>query len=69
MFNSEPLGSAVHNPGYCMAPALEDLAEHPQAWNIGNPKTRTGIINEAFRPGPAEVLVHRYTAEPYEIRG
>ncbi|MEZ2388147.1 cytochrome P450 [bacterium RCC_150] len=64
-------GSAAHNPGYCMASALADLATYPEAWKEyrENPEARTSIINEAFRRALPEVLVDRYTTEPYEIRG
>jgi cytochrome P450 len=64
-------GSAAHNPGYCMASALADLAAHPEAWKEyrSNPEARTAIINEAFRRALPEVLVDRWTTEPYEIRG
>ncbi|MCG2621847.1 cytochrome P450 [Arthrobacter sp. I2-34] len=64
-------GSAAHNPGYCMASALADLAAYPEAWKEyrENPDARTAIINEAFRRALPEVLVDRYTTEPYEILG
>lgn len=64
-------GSSAHNPGYVMASALADLAAYPEAWDEyrRNPDARTGIINEAFRRALPEVLVDRYAAEPYEIRG
>lgn len=64
-------GSAAHNPGYTMASALADMAAYPEAWTEyrENPDARTSIINEAFRRALPEVLVDRYTTEPYEIRG
>jgi cytochrome P450 len=54
-----------------MASALADLAAYPEAWKEyrENPDARTAIINEAFRRALPEVLVDRYTTEPYEIRG
>jgi cytochrome P450 len=64
-------GSAAHNPGYCMASALADLASYPEAWKAyrEQPEMRTAIVNEAFRRALPEVLVDRYTTEPYTIRG
>ena len=64
-------GSAAHNPGFVMASALADMAAYPEAWSTyrSDPDARTGIINEAFRRALPEVLVDRYTTEPYEIRG
>lgn len=64
-------GSAAHNPGFVMASALADMAAYPEAWAAyrAEPEARTGIINEAFRRALPEVLVDRYTTEPYEIRG
>ena len=64
-------GSAAHNPGFIMASAMADMAAFPEAWKAyrENPDVRTAIINEAFRRALPEVLVDRYTTEPYEIRG
>jgi cytochrome P450 len=64
-------GSAAHNPGYIMASAMADMAAYPEAWTAyrEDQEARTAIINEAFRRALPEVLVDRYTTEPYEIRG
>lgn len=64
-------GSAAHNPGHAIASALADFAAYPQAWAEyrANPASRPAIINETIRRALPEVLVDRFTTEPYEIRG
>lgn len=64
-------GSAAHNPGHHISSALVDFANNPEAFTTykKDPSAREAILNETIRRALPEVLLDRFTTEPFDIHG